>query len=247
MLIVDRTELSLEKLHRSYRDEPICHETCAAARETAVSVIVQRLKEYPGSNNTQRLKAYLLDGNNEDNEIDFQIGLIDIIREAFGSDNPPGYVRDYMAEGEEPSVRAAILSSFSAWALSDAANPFDYYYEILASGEDIIVKLAAVRALSSTADQESLFASEQLRYIKKIIFDSENDKRLRQALILLLGDYYPVFPNETKDILSVFYKTDISGDSISRAFAADILNRLAGEELAVPEVSAAEWDEYYSN
>ncbi len=244
MLIVDQTELSLEKLRRSYRDEPICHEICAADREAAIATIIKGLEENPDSKKIWRLQVYLLDS---DNELNFRISLVNILQEAFGADNPPDYIQEYMHNGEEPLIRAAILSSFSAQALSAAANPLDYYYEILRGGEDIAVKLAAARALSSAAGKENLFASEQLGYIKKMIFDPKNDQRLRQALILLLGDYYPVFPEETKDILVVFYKTDLSGDSISRAFAADILNRLGGEELAVPEISAEEWEEYYNN
>lgn len=244
MLIVDQTELSLEKLRRSYRREPICHEACAADRETAVFIIIKNLKEQPDSKNARRLAAYLLD---EDNEIDFRISLIQIVREVFGVDTPPGYIKDYLAREGNPLLRAAIISSFSAWSLSEIDNPLDYYYEILASDEAVAVKLAAVRELGSTADKENLFVGEHLGHIKKMVFDSKNDQRLRQSLILLLGDYYSVFPDETRDILLAFYKTDISGDAISRAFAADILNRLSGERLVVPEISAAEWEEYYNN
>jgi len=244
MLLVSPTEISLEKLRRSYQEELICHETCAVAREAAISVLVKELKDHPDSKGARRLQAYFLD---KKNEINFRISLIRIIRETGGFDNPPEYIKDFMVKGDDPLIRAEILTAFSASALSPANNPLDYYYEILAGTDDLAVKLGAIRALSSLADKSDFFNAGQLELIKKIIFDSGTDKRLRQPLILLLGDYYPFLPDETKNILMTFFKTDSSSDSISRAFAADSLNRLAGEEFIVPEVSPEAWDEYYNN
>ncbi|MDP2943962.1 MAG: hypothetical protein Q8N57_00070 [bacterium] len=244
MLLVSPTEISLEKLRRSWREDLICHETCAAEREAAISEIAKELRDHPDSKGARRLKEYFLD---EKNETDFRISLIGIIKEADGPDNPPGYIKDFMAQGDNPLIRAAILTAFSASALDAGNNPLDYYYKILAGNDDLAVKLAAIGALSSLADKPDLFNSGQLELIKKIIFNSGTDKRLRQPLILLLSDYYPVLPAETKSILTAYYLTESSGDSISRAFAADSLNRLGGEELVVPEVSAPEWDEYYNN
>lgn len=244
MLLVSPAEINLEKLRRSWREDLICHEACAAERETAVSEITKELRDHPDSKGARRLKKYFLD---KANETDFRISLIEIIREADGPDNPPDYIKDFMAQGDNPLIRAAILTSFSASALSAASNPLDYYYEILTGDDDLAVKLAAINALSSLADKSDLFNSGQLELIKKIIFNSGTDKRLRQPLILLLSDYYPVLPAETKNILTAYYLTESSGDSISRAFAADSLNRLGGEELVIPEVSASEWDEYYNN
>lgn len=244
MLLIDPTEINLEKLRRSWREDLICHETCAAAREAATAQITKELKNYPDSRGARRLEEYFLD---EKNETDFRINLIGIIREADGPDNPPGYIKDFMAQGDNPLIRAAILTAFDASALSEESNPLDYYYKILAGNDDLAVKLAAIGALSSLADKPNLFDNGQLELIKKIIFNSGTDKRLRQPLILLLSDYYPILPAETKNILTAYYLTESSGDSISRAFAADSLNRLGGEELVVPEVSAREWDEYYNN
>lgn len=244
MLAVSRAGLDLERLRRSFRDEPICHEACASEREAAESAIIKELKEKPSSRDWRRLESRFLD---ETEEISFRISLVSVAQGIFGSDNPPGYIRAYMTEGDDSSLKAAIISSFSASALSASVNPLDYYFEILTGADDLIVKSAAIRALSSSANKEEYFDIGQLEHIKKLIFNSGTDKSLCQSAILLLGEYYPVFPEETKNILSVFYKTESRGDSISRAFAADVLNRLGGEELIVPEISAAEWEEYYNN
>lgn len=244
MLLVSPVEISLEKLRRSFNEEPVCHEVCAAAREAISAALVKELRERPDSKSAGYLQTYFL---NHENNLDFRIRLIGIIREIVGSDSPPGYIKDFIATGDNSLIRAGILSNFSASALSAEANSPDYYYKILAGQEDLPVKLAAIGALSSLADKENFFDSGQLELIKKIIFDSGTDKRLRQPLILLLGDYYPLLPDETENILTAFYLTESSGDTISRAFAADILNRLSEEELSVPEVSPEEWEEYYNN
>ncbi len=244
MLLVSPAEINLEKLRRSWREDLICHETCAAEREAAVSEITKELKDYPDSKGARSLEEYFLD---EKNETGFRISLIEIIREAGGADNPPDYIKDFMAQGDNPLIRAAILTAFGASALGAGNNSLDYYYEILIGNDDLAVKLAAIGALSSLADKPDLFDNGQLEFIKKIIFNSGADKRLRRPLILLLNDYYPILPVETKNILTAYYLTESSGDSISRAFAADSLNRLGGEEFIVPEVSVQEWDEYYNN
>lgn len=244
ILMVSPAEMNLERLRRSFRDDLICHEACAAGREASISIIVKDLKENPDSSGARHLKDYFLD---EKNNLAFRIRLIGIIRTAIGPDNPPGYIKDFMAGGGDSLIRAEILMAFKASALSSEDNPLDYYYKIIAGNDDLTVKLAAIRALSSLEDKSDYFDIGQLELIKKIIFDSGTDKRLRQPLVLLLGDYYRLLPDETKNILIALYKTESSGDNISRAFAADILNRLAGEELSVPEISPVEWDSYYNN
>ncbi len=244
MSLVSRAELNLEKLRRSFGDETVCHEACAAAREEAKSALIKELRDDQDSKALRRLKGYFLD---ESVGIGFRISLADAAQEIFGPDNPPDYMKAYLADGKESLLKAAVISAFSASGLGASDNPLDYYYEILSGDDDLIVKEAAIRALSSSPGKEESFNQEQLERIKKIIFDSGSDQRLRRPLILLLGDYYPFFPSETKDMLLVFYKTESSGDAISRAFAADILNRLGEEELAVPEISAEEWEEYYNN
>lgn len=244
MFLVSPGSISLEKLRQSFSEDKICHEACTAQRQADSAILARELAQDSGAKSARRLQTYFLD---EAGGVDFRISLVRIIQTAVGPDNPPDYIKDYLSAGNSPLIRAEIIGNFNARALSEESNPLDYYFKILAGDEGMAVKLAAIRALSSLADKENLIKADQLELIKKIIFNSGTDKKLRQPLILLLGDYYPLWPEETENILSALYLTEASGDSISRAFAADILNRSGGEEVAVPAVSAEEWAEYYNN
>ena len=244
MLSVSGSELCLEDLRRSFEEEKICHEDCSVQREKSSLELIGGLADNPDSKAAKRLEDYFLD---EDSDLDFRIALIDIISRSAGNDNPPDYIKEYLRGGANAPVRAAILSSFTASALSSEINPLDYYYKILAGQEELAVKLAVIRVLSSLNDKKEYLDSGQLELIKGIIFNSGTDKRLRQPLILLLSDYYLFFPDEAKGLLSAYYLTASDGDTISRAFAADSLNRLGEDEYIVPEVSPEEWDEYYND
>jgi hypothetical protein len=243
MLTVSSAELDLEKLRRSFAEDIICHEVCAADREAARVALVKGIKSDPGGKGARLLKKYFLD---EGNEINFRLSLVSIISETDGVANPPDYVGDFMNSSGNPLIRAEILGNFEATSLAAVDNPLDYYYGILSGEDDLLVKLAAVKAISALSEEKYFFGEGQLSIIKKLILNSGTAKRLRQPLILLLGDYYFLFPEETSNILAAFYSTDVSGDSISRAFAVDILNRLGGENLAIPEVTPAEWEDYYN-
>lgn len=244
MFMVKPAEISLLELRRSFQKYPLCHEACSRDRASAASIIVSGLKSDPESKIAENLKKYII---NEHENIDFRLSLLGLIRTASGADNIPEYLKKYISEGDNVYLRAGILKSFNAAALSEENNPLDYYFKILAGNEDLNLKLAAIKALSSMPGKNELFSEGQLELIKKLIFNSGTEKSLRRPLTLLLSDYYQIFPDETKNILNAYYLTDTSGDNISRAFAADIINRQDGGELTIPEISSEEWGEYYNN
>jgi len=241
--MVTPAELNLEKLRRSFAEDIICHEACAADREAARAALVAEIKPDPEGKGARLLKKYFLD---EDNEINFRLSLVSIISETAGAANPPDYISVLMTGSGSALIRSEILAYFDATVLGAVDNPFDYYYGILRGEDDLLVKLAAVKAIGALSEEKYFFGEDQLSFIKQLIFNSGTEKRLRQPLILLLSDYYSLFPEEVNSILVAFYSADASGDSISRAFAADILNRLGGEDLAIPEVDSAEWEAYYN-
>jgi len=243
LVMVTPAELNLEKLRRSFSENIICHEACATEREAVRAALVGEIKSDPKGKGARLLKKYFLD---EDNEINFRLSLVSVISETAGAANPPDYISALMAGGGNVLIRSEILAYFDATVLGAVDNPFDYYYGILIDDDDLLVKLAAIKAISALSEEKYFFNEDQLSIIKKLIFNSGTEKRLRQPLILLLSDYYSLFPEEVNNILAAFYSADASGDSISRAFAADILNRLGGENLAIPEVDPAEWEAYYN-
>ena len=236
---VDQTELQLAELRDSWRKEKICHEECARIRAGQEESIVSGLKAGPDSRAARRLKKYFLD---EDEDILFRIELVSLARRAWGQGAEPEYFKKYLTDSDgQVAIQAEIISSYSS------SRPLKYYFDILAGAGDWRLKQAAISVIGNYRDKAANFSADQLVLIKKIIFTPTAENRLRRSLILLLGDYRSLFPEETDEILRAVYKTESGGDPISRAFTADILNRLGGAKLAIPAISDAEWNEYYNN
>lgn len=248
LLSVSRTELVLAELKNSWQQEKICHEECAKGRREKMAELIEGLRSEPGSRASKLLQAYFLEENGDRS---FRAQLLQIILAVNGPSNPPEYVSRYL---ESPNgdlrIKAEIISSFRPDSLlhsTAAASPLDYYFTLLAGPEAIELKLAAVNAISNFSGKGEAFIASQVEIIKQIVLDPTTDHRLRQSLVLLLGDYYPLFPGEVSPVLQAVYQNEASGDDISRAFASDILNRRGGTELALPEISDAQWDQYYNN
>jgi hypothetical protein len=121
----------------------------------------------------------------------------------------------------------------------------DNYFFLLSSGEAGEVKREAIKNISAIREKSSVFTLAQLAEIKDLILDSATDKRLRQELVLLVGDYYLVYPKESEKV----WRDTLAEkklDSISRLFSADNLNHLVGAKLSLPLVSPDEWANYYN-
>ena len=248
LLSVSRTELVLAELRDSWQQEKICHEECAKKRRERIAELIEGLRSKPGSRAGKLLQSYFLEENGDRS---FRIQVLQIILAVNGPGNPPEYVRQYLeSPNGDLKIRAEIISSFSPGSLffsTAVGSPLDYYFTLLAGPEAIELKLAAANAISNFSDKDAAFSKSQIEAVKKIILTPAADRHLRQSLVLLLSDYYPLFPGEVASVLQAVYQDESSGDDISRAFAGDILNRRGGTELALPEISDAQWDEYYNN
>lgn len=252
-LAVSPAEIQLAELKNSWEKEKICHEACAGERAQAEEMVVKALKKTARQKEThlaRRLKIYFLD---ENLSAEFRSELVKIWQRAFGPDNPPDYLKDYLASaGGNTAVQAAIIASFPVAFLTPISvghSPLDYYFTLLTGNRDLALKQAAVSALSNYPDKTRDFSEDQLATIKNLALNPATDRRLRQPLILLLADYYSLFPETTAAVLKTVYEAESAGDEISRAFAADIFNKWhsGADKLPVSAVSDAAWEKYYNN
>jgi hypothetical protein len=251
-LIVQPAEIQLARLKSSWEKEKICHEACSLKRRLASEAIVRALEKEAGGTESRlrrRLKLYFLD---KKLSAEFKSELIRIIRQADGPDNPPDYLKNYLSSVDgDVVVQGEILNSFPATSLrpeSVEQSPLNYYFTILTGDREFYIKKAAIHALSNYPDKTRYFSDDQLAIIRNLTLDPSTDKRLRQSLIMLLGDYYPLFPTATAEILIEVYTIKTFSDEISRAFAADILNKNdQRNKWPLPDISEATWDEYYNN
>jgi len=247
--LVDASEIQFVKLANSWRDNKICHEACRLERRNSKEIIVNELKKKSRSKKLEKMiEENILD---QDNQPEFRVELINLINLAFSRNNPPQFIIEYMAHHDgEAIIQSVILKSFTVESLSSESlsSPLMYYFNLLLSGRDYALKQAAVEIISNYPNKAEEFSLDQLNILKGLIFSNQTERRLRQSLILLIDEYYPIFSKDCAAILKTIYKTEINGDEVSRAFAADIFNRHSKpeEKLEVPIVSDTAWDEYYN-
>lgn len=273
LINVSPAEIALAELNKSFKEETICHEECYLWRQEQEKIVALSLKN--GSNKlANRILAYWSDAKEN---FDFKTELVKIMLLAYGKNNPPGYLNDYVADSDaNQKLVREILSSFDLEVasnqnlinslnntISSAAtstekveaiktlgkvggdSEIDSYFLLLSSAEDIKVKKQAIKNISNILEKSKYFTLEQLAIIKPLILAPETNLSLRQELVLLVGDYYLVYPEESEMIWRNVYENEAQ-DSISRLFSADNLNHLAGTELELPAVSQAEWADYYN-
>jgi len=252
LIFISRVDIHLASLRSSYHKETICRSSCLSSRRQDKEVIIESLRQNPHSRLSRRIERYFLD---EDEIYNFRSELALIFKEAFDSNNPPDFIIDYFNSPQpNPNLIARLLALFSPEALvenKDQINgPLDYYFSLLNSPQDMAVYEAALRGISTYPDKSISFLPEQISQIKDLIMDKKTDVRLRPLLVMLLGDYYPVWPDESSEALRLIYSTSAS-DAISRAFSADFLNRFEtdggpdGGKWPLPEISAEDWNKYY--
>lgn len=273
LLRVSQSEIALAELKESFKREPICHEECYLWRENKENIIGLDLKN--GSVKLEkRLVTYWYD---QAENFDFKKELVRIAFLAYGRDNLPAYLGDYLTDPKadqrlvreistnfylNPQNNQNLLVSL-AEAINNAASStekieaiktlgkvggdseIDNYFLLLNSSEDLPVKLQAIKNISNILEKSKYFTSEQLEKIRDLILTSEIEADLRRELVLLVGDYYLVYPEESAAIWKeVSENTNL--DSISRLFSSDNLNHLAGTKLELPAVSPEEWADYYN-
>jgi len=234
-------ELTLARLRASIGG--VCHEDCRLARMAWRSELTAAVK--PGNRKMeQRIADYLLDSQET---IEFKEELLQIYKGIYQSDNLPGYLSNYLQDERFSSDLQVLIFNYFFVNPAATAADVDYYFMILDSQADLKLKQAAIQAISNVEDKTSYFTEPQLNLISTLAQSSGIAEKLRQSLILLLGDYYNLFPEKTNNILLVIYNSP-EADDISRYFAADILNRyLLTAEVPEPFISDEEWEGYYSD
>lgn len=241
-------ELSLKRLENSWKKEKICHDECLVRRNKEKAVIIKSLTDDPKKIN-KKIKKYLFSVNNTISS-EFQIELIKILASAYGYNNLPVYLRNALMDNQIAShLQIAILNNFQVFGSDSEAR--DFYLSILSNNREIVLKKEAVRFLSNlngqTEEGKELMAITDFEPLKNLLFASNTPSSLRISLIMLLSDYYYLFPKQSVEILTDIYQT-LEFDNFSRALAADALNHFnPAMSYALPIISENDWQQYYNN
>jgi len=234
---VSASRLELLELKEDVNQNISCHEACRARRQNIREKIAESLL------NDRRL---LVDIKNYFalplTETAFLEELLSIILLAFGSNNPPDFLIDYLANpGGAEKIKVIIVRDF----LGEMSNSdlVDYYFLILSSLEGNELKKEAIKSLSRLADKAASFKQEQLDFILNLIFRNELSPSLNLDLVFLLSEYYPLFPEQTREVLVFIYEHNL--DPVLKLSALNTLYQFG--DFSADEIVVADeaWEKYW--
>ncbi len=224
---VSSFDICLEKLKKSYNNEVICREECYLNRKEYYSCLSKKIEK-----NLVKIEKIIKD---EDESITFRSDLIDFLSSLYGRENVPIFLNEYLlTEGGSEEIKGKIIYSY------DFSNGLDSYFQILEGDYPLKIKKAVVYKISNYSNSDE-YCLDHILKIQELIFNNSFDEKLRPDLVLLLASYRDLFRDEIDSILEEVINFKFDNDNISRAFAADILDR---ESIEVDEL---EWQEYFSN
>lgn len=239
---------SFWRLENSWASENACHEECLTRRLMDKEIIAKSLSEGSRLINKQIQKYLMQSGNNISSE--FQIELVQIIAAVYGQKNPPAYLREALINNKIAApLQIAILNNFQVFTSDEEARRF--YISILSSARDLALKKEAVIALSNlngrTKEGKELMAESDFEPLQNLLFDLNVPSSLRISIVMLLSDYYYLFPERSVETLTQVYETR-EFDNFSRALAAEALNRFdPAVAYELPTISENDWQKYYNN
>jgi|GEM_PF-2790304 len=245
---VSRSEIVLAALHRSFQKEIICHEACLSWRGEQAKHLLNALNR--GEKRlARRAKKYFFAPFDKSSiltqELSFRQEILQLFKRTDLDSNQLNCFSEYLTKTTgEMSLKILIFNILPP--VINNRSHLDYYFNFFKVSEALEIRLAALNALANSPSALNYLQPEDITFFKEAILNSATEQIWRQNLILLLGDYYLKFPQAIKEILLAVYGQRDLSDEISPAFAADIYNRFNGDDLKMPTISEAAWDEYYN-
>ncbi len=239
-MIAAKLEISspLQKRLTQYLNDPA---TSLAFKKELVKISALG---YESNNQPVYLKDYV---NNMNGDPAVQAEIITLFKQDISHN--PSLISNFQMQinNKNVSVAKRIAALKALVALGDDSL-ITYYFTNLATSSDVVFQEELIKAISNIKNKAVYFQVDQLLIIKNLALNPQTSAYLRADLVLLLSDYYNYFPRETIAVLKNIYQQAPSGDAISRAFAADFINRMSGQKTVVPPpVSTSQWDAYYNN
>lgn len=270
---VSDSEIALAELQKSYTNDSICHGKCAIWRRERELIIVKDLKDKP-ERLLKRIEYYwsaLPDDSEfkievvqimflaygEDNPpvfiknyVDSQTANLSLLREIIIRFNSLAVNNRRLSSNLTQLIKTSSSSEIKIEAvktLKEINNDgeIENFFQILATNSDLDLKLEVIKNISNIRDKTDVYTLEQLEIIRTIVINPDSEINFRQSLVQLIGDYYLIYPEESRDIWQDVYDNPAL-DNISRNFSGDYLNHLSNMNLDLPSVSENEWEDYYN-
>lgn len=133
--------------------------------------------------------------------------------------------------------------------LTDNNNPLiiSTIWQIILGDYSDKIKNQAFFLLANLSNKNDVYWLENISNLRTILESDSFPNRLKDQAILILGDYYNLYPFETESLLIDIVSRPQYFDDYQRSFAIDILNNNRSLKIATLNLSQADWNAYYNN
>lgn len=235
LLSISRAEIAAAELEKSFREESICHEKCYFWRKNQEDVIVFYLKK-----GSPKLDKRILDyWRDPEENFDFKKELVRILFLAYGRNNPPSYIGDYLFDSSaDQKLAREILINFE-FDSSDSRNILDNLYEKIGKTASSAEKIEAIKTLSRVA-----LDSEINNYF--LLLNSGEDAAVKRQVIKNISNILEKSKYFTLDQLAII-KNLILNSETDISLRQELTLLIGDYYLIYPDESAAIWKDIYEN
>lgn len=227
--------MALAELEKSYANEPICHGKCDLWRREREQIIVNDIKNKREDIN-KRIEQYwsILPDNSQ-----FKIEIVQIIFLAYGENNPPVFIKDYV---DNPKANLNLLREIIIRFNSLAVNNrrlINNLGQLIKSTSSSEIKIEAVQTLKEINNDEEIE-----NYFKILAADSDLDLKLEVIKnISNIRDKKEIY---TLGNLEVIRSIILNPDS-EKHLRQSLVQLLGDYYLIYPKESQELWQAVYEN
>ncbi len=242
-LSASSAQVELMALKKSIDEVGPCHEACRQERLARREKVASKLLD--DDKLRQDIASYFQINNSNHSELalDFYQELLAIINLAYGNNEPPSFLIDYLAE---PAGREDVKALIIRLVLSRVAEPnlAEYYFTLLEGKYSRILKEEALRSLNIFPESSDFLQVEHINRLARLIISSETEDVLKPSLIFLFARYYHNFSEE---VLVQADKTYLeSSEPVVKSLIADLMSSWGQMGYIYPEIEEAEWEKYFN-
>lgn len=156
MMSFSSSELALAALEDSFRNDEVCHEKCSQWRLEKEKEIVGDLKN-ASRKIEKRIFTYW---QSSLTSLDFKRELIRLLAMAYGEDNPPEYIREYMSRPElNVALLREIVTNFNSSASRNQIMKKNIYniIKVSESGEDKVEAIKTLKIINNDSEIDAYY------------------------------------------------------------------------------------------
>lgn len=238
LLRVDSERIDFLIFNKQTAQSKACHDDCLLERNSAKEEII-----LAWDGNEKLFTDYKKYWQESVDEIDNarQIELLKIGVEV-QDERILYFLSDYLVATEvDDKTKANIINIYLS--VLDDSNLMPYYLSII-KNDSTALKHAAIKAISSLRNKESVFKASDIEILEKILYNPISDSDLKLDTFFLLIDYENIyFPQVKQSLISLYENND---DPVIRYLASEKLLSLGLDSYSLPITTENDWHDYFN-